>query len=368
MTSKVRLVSQLHREAMEFTDESFIARGLDEYDDFIKFTKLAYAKEREAADLLADEDVEPTRSILHRSAATLAYRCEMYTEAKRLVYRALAGNPPSDIEYELNDLLGKVKIAVAGIHLFENQVQLTLEGKDIAYGKAPAATVISRIRNMRDLIQISANFDIPVYFDAVGASSFYVNLTVGKPNQPSLPGFNDASDTIVPFMENLTLIDEGAYQPLLDKFEDPVDYRSFVRAARSLAPDGRQVSYVNVQAKIGDHVRSVFLKRSQDELREMPIPDIPKQKVVYSLTDDTITQTGVLKVADARDNSECILVSESFRPWTVEIPEELMNEILGDYFNKQVEVKGKQMRLSRAVRRVQLECKDDIRLIRSEAR
>lgn len=363
MTSKVRLVSQLHREAMEFTDESFIARGLDEYDEYIRLTKLAYAKEKEAADLLSDVDVEPTRSILHRSAATLAFRCEMYSEAKRLVHRALAGHPPSDIEYELNDLLGMVKIAVAGIHLLENQVQLTLEGRDIAFGKAPTASVISRIRDMRDLIQISANFDIPVYFDAVGAGSFYVNLTVGKPYQPSLPGFSDASDSIGPFMENLALIDQGEYQPLLNKFEDPAEYRSFVRAARRLAPDGRQISYVNVQARIGDRIQSVFLKRSQEELKEIPVPDIPKENVIYSLTEKTVKQTGVLKVADARDNSECILVSESFRPWTVEIPEELMNEVLGDFFNKRVEVKGKQMRLSRAVRRIHLERKDDIRLL-----
>ena len=120
MTNKVKLVSKLHREAMEYTDESFIARDLNEREEYLRLTRLAFEKESEAAGVLNDEDVEPTRSILHRSAATLAYRCEMYDDAKRLVHRALAGNPPSDIEYELNDLLHKVKLAQNSPALVEN--------------------------------------------------------------------------------------------------------------------------------------------------------------------------------------------------------------------------------------------------------
>ena len=112
MNDKVRTVSRLHKEAMEFTDRSFVARRRNDDEEFVRLSKLAYEKEKEAAQLLADEDIEPTRAILHRSAATLAFRCEMHQEAKRLIYQALAGNPPDDIEEELNDLLGKVKLAL----------------------------------------------------------------------------------------------------------------------------------------------------------------------------------------------------------------------------------------------------------------
>ncbi|WP_243146698.1 hypothetical protein [Scytonema sp. UIC 10036] len=54
------------------------------------------------ADLL---DLEPTRSILHRSAAVLAVECSELRSAERLIGRALAGNPPDDIANELRDLL-----------------------------------------------------------------------------------------------------------------------------------------------------------------------------------------------------------------------------------------------------------------------
>jgi hypothetical protein len=55
---------------------------------------------------VADQlDFEPTRSVLHRSAASLAVECCQLREAERLIGRALAGNPPPDIADELRDLL-----------------------------------------------------------------------------------------------------------------------------------------------------------------------------------------------------------------------------------------------------------------------
>ena len=362
MSANVQLVSQLHNEAMEYTDESFIARGLNERDEYLRLTKLAYEKEAEAANLLFDEDVEPTRSILHRSAATLAFRCDMYPEAKRLIHRALSGHPPADIEIELNDLLGKVKLAVAGIDLTENQVQLALEGGDIAFGKAPTPSVISRIQNIKSLIQISASFDYPVYFDAIGAGSFYVNLTVGKYKQPPLPGFDDNNDLIAPLIENLKLLHEGEFHILQRRIEDPDDFRRFVNAARNLAPDGKDISTVNVQAKIGSQVQSIVLTRSREDLRNLPIPGTPKRGIAYAPTASIVSRSGVLKVADSRTSSECLLVSQHSPPWTVEVREELMNSVLGRFFNKQVAVRGKQMKISRTVRRIRLETIADIRL------
>jgi len=113
MKHKAREVKRLHRKAMEYADEADILWMERDRDQFLRFTRLAYEKEVAAADLMEDEkDIEPTRSVLYRSAATLAHRCEMYDEAKQLIYRALSGNPPPDIECELNDLLGDVERAM----------------------------------------------------------------------------------------------------------------------------------------------------------------------------------------------------------------------------------------------------------------
>ena len=209
MTSKVQTVSQLHDEAMEFSDQSFVARRLGDHKEFLRLSSLAYERESKAADLMADEDVEPTRSILHRSAATLAWRCEMYEEAKRLIYRALAGNPPADIEEELNDLLGRVQAANAGIEL----------------------------------------------------------------------------------------------------------------------------------------------------------PDIREAGHDLQMTDQTTSQTGVLKVATALETSECVLITQNEEKWTIEVPDEIMNEILGAYFNKRVQVEGKRMKKIGLLQRIRLESKEQIKAI-----
>ena len=112
MNRRDQEVTRLHRQALAYGDESFVARIENDRSRFLRFTRLAYEKEAAAADLMVDEDVEPTRAILHRSAATLAWRCEMHDEAKRLIFRALDGNPPGYVIGELNDLLDMVEAGI----------------------------------------------------------------------------------------------------------------------------------------------------------------------------------------------------------------------------------------------------------------
>ncbi|GAA6620758.1 hypothetical protein [Scytonema sp. NUACC26] len=98
-------VEILHREAMELVDQAFLARQRGDAIVALELTKAAFFQERAAADLVANLfDLEPTRSVLHRSAAVLAVECSQLRSAERLIGRALAGNPPDDIANELRDL------------------------------------------------------------------------------------------------------------------------------------------------------------------------------------------------------------------------------------------------------------------------
>ena len=88
-------LESLHREAMDLADQAILARQRGDTEAVLAFTKEAFAKERAAADLVADQlDLEPTRAVLHRSAAVLALECHELREAERLIGRALAGYPP----------------------------------------------------------------------------------------------------------------------------------------------------------------------------------------------------------------------------------------------------------------------------------
>ena len=59
------------------------------------------------------ERVEPTWSILHRSAGWMAFNSGQLGLAERLAGKALAGNPHPEIAEELRDLLEQVRASRA---------------------------------------------------------------------------------------------------------------------------------------------------------------------------------------------------------------------------------------------------------------
>ena len=54
------------------------------------------------------EPIEPTHSVLHRSAGWMAYNSGQYRKAEQLAAAALAQEPPTEIANELRDLLKHV--------------------------------------------------------------------------------------------------------------------------------------------------------------------------------------------------------------------------------------------------------------------
>ena len=69
----------------------------------------------------AEGPVEPTFSVLHRSAGTLALRCGEYRTAERIATKALAQEPPGEIAKELRDLVDQVHLEM---HLERRGIEL----------------------------------------------------------------------------------------------------------------------------------------------------------------------------------------------------------------------------------------------------
>ena len=104
-------IQELHREAMDLAEMAFIAKLKGDPEGAENLLREAYKKESDSAKLLVDEyDFEPTRSILYRSAASLAIECNDVRGAERLIAFGLAGNPPEEIAEELRDLLERVNL------------------------------------------------------------------------------------------------------------------------------------------------------------------------------------------------------------------------------------------------------------------
>lgn len=93
-----------HDEAMELATLAELHKMRHEHEEAsIKFRK-AYELEKEVADKLVSTTIEPSRSVIHRSAASLAIDCGEYREAEKLIATALAGDPPPSIASQLREL------------------------------------------------------------------------------------------------------------------------------------------------------------------------------------------------------------------------------------------------------------------------
>lgn len=101
-------LKQLHEQAMELSEQAFLSKREGNVALAKELSKKAFALESKAAQILKDKpEIEPTRSILYRSAATLAIECGENTQAIDLIKEALNGNPPIEIAIEL-EILSKV--------------------------------------------------------------------------------------------------------------------------------------------------------------------------------------------------------------------------------------------------------------------
>lgn len=101
----------LHQEAMDLAESALIAKLRVDLAQENQLLRQAFEKEAQAAALIAhDLSAEPTRSVLHRSAASLAIECGEFQVAERLIMTALTGNPPQEIAAELKDLFVQINL------------------------------------------------------------------------------------------------------------------------------------------------------------------------------------------------------------------------------------------------------------------
>ena len=96
-------IADLHDRAMEFADQADQVRRQGDLHRYGELIRQAFENERSAATLVAaDLQLEPTRSVLHRSTAALAIEAGAPDVALEPIATALEGNPPQAIAEELS--------------------------------------------------------------------------------------------------------------------------------------------------------------------------------------------------------------------------------------------------------------------------
>jgi hypothetical protein len=121
-------IQSLHQQAMDLAEAAAVARLRGTSEQAAQLTRQAFEQEAQAAALTASTlDAEPTRSVLHRSAASLAIECGELQVAERLITTALSGNPPPEIAAELKDLFIQINLGQylkrQGIYIDINELQ-----------------------------------------------------------------------------------------------------------------------------------------------------------------------------------------------------------------------------------------------------
>jgi tetratricopeptide (TPR) repeat protein len=95
--------SDLHEEAMHVAESALVYHKRGQQEEATACFSRAYELEKQA--VFASKSIpEPTRSVLLRSAASLAFHARRYRESEKMVNLALAGDPPAEIADELRDL------------------------------------------------------------------------------------------------------------------------------------------------------------------------------------------------------------------------------------------------------------------------
>lgn len=102
-------INQLHDKAMDIAEKAFLAQQAGDKTTFVRLSKEAFLLEKTAAMALKDKaDLEPSRSILFKSAAFLAYDAQEYQACRDMITYTLLGKPDSSVKSEMKTLFLEV--------------------------------------------------------------------------------------------------------------------------------------------------------------------------------------------------------------------------------------------------------------------
>jgi hypothetical protein len=367
---------QLHLAAMEFCDEALAARRKSDSALAVDLFRRAFENERDAASLLSHE---PTRSVIHRSAAALAVECGEYRAAEKLIAAALAGDPPREIAEELRDLFEQVNfnrhLDLRGLKLDPNELQISLYGNATSFGMVQSDLFVDRVRCAESLLfrTLERKLEVPfrergrprkeitdrlkIYMSAPRAASFAVTLKVGLPQkQLTLPGFDrdliDHPDTVIDdLLLGVRAFEQGDQRELEQMIPDEAYRRNFVALIDRLAPDGEDIKLVGLTVVRGGEERRISLRQRE------PMGIKKGGSRNGSTEPDEIQVAGYLRKADAVDTEhpKVSVVRENALKQTFLVPRGMMSDVVNQLWDEFVLITAKKIgknkyRLERIIR------------------
>jgi len=283
--TKATQVNALHNRAMELAGRAFHADVHGDYSTAETLFRDAFEEERQAALLLADDtDAEPTRSVLLRSAATLAVDCREFREAERLVALGLSGSPPAELCEELRDVLETVyfsrHLSLKGLQLDPLEFQMSLTGGAIGFGVAESTQFLRRAETLEKLLVRTAERlrglpfresgspnrnalqGFEVFYSTPRAASFAITIRLGRPQRQLFLPFDDfkgPNDVVEEFLQCVKHFNAEETDALHERIEGEAYFNNFTGLAKKLSPDGAKVRTVGFTSARGEETTEVAL-------------------------------------------------------------------------------------------------------------
>lgn len=332
---------------------------------FLEAVKL----EQQAAMLLpATQETEPSRSVLYRSAASLAFNGGDYGAAEWLIANGLAGFPSPEIRDELKDLYDDVNfmrhLAAKGMELGNAQWLMTLAGNATSHGSTSVDHLLLRVdklatvfyRTVERLLKLPYRTNGGVskeikglyglYVNAFIPGSFAVSFQLGRPTNQMvlLPGYEpkkqiEPEAVIDEVIKCFEVLEGNEPSALRNRFDDEIYYDNFVGLAKQMAPDGDEIKVVGFTTIRDGKEIPVALRKSRQQLRE--IPGLTSTRGVDEMSVKK-TYKGILRYANSPANRKFGTVKlvhfETGDTYTIKVPISLMKDVVQPFYEERVNV------------------------------
>ena len=349
------LANDLHNESMRYADEAIFAQRHGDDEGARGLFAQALKSELDAIeDFVARMGtLEPSYSVLHRSAATLAVNCGKLRDAEKLAAKALAREPHPEIAEELRDVMTRATfhrhLELKGVELSSESVQMSLAGDEVGLGEADQQELWPRVRDALQMMRRIADRRQGKPFRETGrppkdayrlftsvprAASCAVTLRLAT-KQYEFPGMHGADAVIDEFVELIELLNASRADDVQRLIPDTAYLRNFVALGKRLAPDGERVRLVGFTTTREGRERFAQLTRRASEIPTALSGEVqdstPKQQEL----------TGLLQFADATSGAKKIrLVDAGKRSALITVPEGMLDDIVRPMWGTYVRVVG----------------------------
>lgn len=272
-------LQMLHRSAMELADEAmFLRRSLE--DGWISLFKKAAELEGAAAEIAAQLKLEPTRTVLYRSAASLAINAQEIKAAEQYALLGLLACEDAVLREELKDVYEQINfhrhLELRGTRLSDGDIQISLSGEGVGFGYARIEDVSSRFNSLKKILvrthqrlsglafSEKGGGRLDVYASVPRASSFATTIRVGT--NCELPSMDLGGATLLEAVTCLECLNSEGEESVRERISDDRYFANFIALAKQFVPDGRTVKMVGLTYSGGGVFKAVHLLKSRQAL------------------------------------------------------------------------------------------------------